>query len=137
MANDNETPGWRLQVLIVEDDADTAAALAHVVQGFGFAAHVEADAAAALAWTERHAPDVVLLDLGLPPGMNGHELARHLRQRLSEKPPLLVAVTGSTSEEDRRRSEEAGIHLHLVKPVEPEQVRSLLRRFERVIMPSC
>ena len=79
---------------------------------------------------------MILLDIGLPGGMDGHELARRLRNESPAKPPLLVAITGRGSDEDRRRSEEAGIHLHLVKPVDPGQVHALLRRFERVVMPA-
>jgi CheY-like chemotaxis protein len=124
-----------MQVLVVEDEADTAQTLAELIELFGFAAHIEREGAQALAWAEAHEPDVVLVDIGLPGGMDGHDLARRLHDRPSVKPPLLVAITGSTREEDRRRSAEAGMHLHLVKPVEPEQVHGLLRRFERVVMP--
>jgi CheY-like chemotaxis protein len=126
---------WKLRVLVVEDEPDTAETLAGLLHHFGFEVRVEADGAAALQWARAAEPDVVLLDIGLPGGMDGHELARHLREQPMSKPPLLVAITGSAREEDRRRSEEAGIHLHLVKPVEPEEVHGLLRRFERVIMP--
>lgn len=126
---------WQLKVLVVEDELDTAETLAELVQAFGFGVKIEADGARALAWAQEHQPDVVLLDIGLPGGMDGHELARQLHDHSSGKPPLLVAITGRAREEDKRRSEEAGIHMHLVKPVEPEQVHGLLRRFERVVMP--
>jgi CheY-like chemotaxis protein len=126
---------WKLRVLVVEDELDTAETLAQLLRVFGFEARLETDGPAALQWARSNQPDVVLLDIGLPGGMDGHELARQLREQAAAKPPLLVAITGSAREEDRRRSEEAGIHLHLVKPVEPEQVHALLRRFERVIMP--
>jgi two-component system OmpR family response regulator len=126
---------WQMQVLIVEDEADTATTLAELIEAFGFGARIENDGRAALAWAEANEPDVVLLDIGLPGGMDGHELARRLHELPSVKPPLLVAITGSDRDEDRRRSAEVGIHLHLVKPVEPDQVHGLLRRFERVVMP--
>ncbi len=127
---------WRLQVLVVEDETETAETLAELLDRFGFEVRIEADGAAALSWALEHHPDVILIDIGLPGGMDGHELARRLREAPMAKPPLLIAITGRTSEADRRRSEEAGIHLHLVKPVEPEQVHGLLRRFERVIKPT-
>jgi CheY-like chemotaxis protein len=75
---------------------------------------------------------VLLLDIGLP-GMSGWELARWVTEQPAEKRPLLVAITGYGREEDRRRSEEAGIDLHLVKPVDPDQLLRLLRRFYRVV----
>jgi len=73
-------------------------------------------------------PDVVLLDLALP-GMDGWEVAKRLRGRTWEKKPFLIALTGYGGEEDRRRSLEAGIDLHLVKPVEPDFLRRVLERF--------
>ncbi|OWK37346.1 Chemotaxis protein methyltransferase CheR [Fimbriiglobus ruber] len=79
---------------------------------------------------EEVSPDVVFLDLHMP-GMNGWELARRLRNRA--KPPLLVAITGADREADHQRSKEVGIHLHLVKPADPEILRRMLERFERVV----
>ena len=65
--------------------------------------------------------------------MSGWELARWVTEQLAERRPLLVAVTGYGREEDRRRSEEAGIDLHLVKPVNPDELLRLLKRFQRVV----
>ena len=77
-------------------------------------------------------PDVVLLDIGLP-GMSGWDVARWVTEQPAEKRPLLVALTGYGREEDRQRSEEAGIDLHLVKPVDPADLLRLLKRFYRVV----
>ena len=49
------------------------------------------------------------------------------------KIPLLVAVTGYGQEEHRRRSKQAGIDLHLLKPVDPEELKKLLARFKTII----
>jgi CheY-like chemotaxis protein len=68
---------------------------------------------------------VVLLDLGLP-GMSGFDVARQLRTDANGAPPLLVALTGYGQQEDRRRSREAGIDCHLVKPVDLAELRQLL-----------
>jgi CheY-like chemotaxis protein len=77
-------------------------------------------------------PDVILLDIGLP-GMSGWEIAAWVTEQPAEKRPLLVAITGYGREEDRQRSEEAGIDLHLVKPVDPAELLRLLKRFHRVV----
>jgi CheY-like chemotaxis protein len=69
------------------------------------------------------------------PGMNGYDVARHLYQQKGAKRPLLIAVSGHGEETDRQQSQEAGIDLHLVKPVDPRQLQKVLRRFERVILP--
>jgi CheY-like chemotaxis protein len=66
-----------------------------------------------------------LLDIGMP-GMDGHEVARRLREPPEFRGTLLVALTGWGQEQDRRRSKEAGFDRHLVKPVDPEALRELL-----------
>jgi two-component system OmpR family response regulator len=75
---------------------------------------------------------VVLLDIGLP-GIDGYEVARQLNAPSPGKKPVIIAITGYASEEDRRRSAEAGMHLHLTKPVDPEQLRAILERVERAV----
>src|SRR5262249_7469533 len=85
---------------------------------------------------EASPPDVVLLDIGLP-GMDGYQVARRIQEEIVPtipKAPLLIAVTGRGSEADRRCSQEAGIDLHLTKPVEPDQLLRLLERFQRIIL---
>jgi two-component system CheB/CheR fusion protein len=76
---------------------------------------------AAQAWR----PDIILLDIGLP-GMDGYEVARRLRAISHLRTCILVAVTGYGQEEDRRRSAKAGFNHHLVKPVDPQALTSLL-----------
>jgi CheY-like chemotaxis protein len=70
-------------------------------------------------------PEVVFLDLEMPK-MSGLELARQLRTGWPLQPLLLVATTGFGQEEDRRRTAEAGFDHHLVKPIDPEMLRTLL-----------
>ena len=117
-----------LRILVVEDHADTAESLALLLRGEGHEIQVAPDGLAAVGAVQFAPPDVLLLDIGLP-GMSGWEVARWVTGQPAEKRPLLVAVTGYGREEDRRRSEEAGIDLHLVKPVDPEKLLGLLRRF--------
>jgi two-component system, chemotaxis family, CheB/CheR fusion protein len=90
------------------------------------------DGPTALAKGEEYKPDVVLLDLGLP-GMTGYDVAKKITSQRPQRTPLLVAVTGYGEEEARRKSAEAGIDLHLVKPVESETLHGLLERFRRVV----
>ena len=74
---------------------------------------------------EKHRPDVILLDIGLPK-MNGHEVCRHIRRAAVGTDIVLVALTGWGQEEDRRKSREAGFDGHLVKPVDFEKLSDLL-----------
>lgn len=121
-----------LRVLVVEDDADFAGILAILLGIYGHEARVAANGPAALKEARERPPDVVLLDIGLP-RMDGYEVARRLAELGGEKRPLLIAVTGYGREADRRRSAEAGIDLHLVKPVDPVVLQKVLSRFERIL----
>ena len=78
----------------------------------------------------RPKPEVVLLDIGLP-GMSGYDVARQLSGHRPGKTPLLIALTGYGMEEDRRHSAEAGFDLHMLKPVDPEELQVVLKRFRQ------
>jgi CheY-like chemotaxis protein len=127
-----ESEGAGLRILVVEDQADTAESLALLLGREGHEVQVAPEGPAAVGAVQIAPPDVLLLDIGLP-GMSGWELARWVTGQPAEKRPLLVAVTGYGREEDRRKSEEAGIDRHLVKPVDPDLLLGLLRRFYRVV----
>jgi CheY-like chemotaxis protein len=88
------------------------------------------DGPAALTAAQEFIPNVVLLDIGLP-GMDGYEVARQLRNQSGSPQPFLVAVTGYGQAEDRQRSQAAGFDRHMVKPVDPEELKRMLsERFE-------
>ena len=74
---------------------------------------------------EQFAPDVILLDIGMP-RLNGYDACRRIREQPGGKDAVIVALTGWGQEEDKRRSQEAGFSGHLVKPVEPAALEKLL-----------
>jgi CheY-like chemotaxis protein len=119
--------------LLVEDDGDSAETFAVLLRIYGHEVEVAPDGPTALRMAADRPPDVILLDLGLPGGMDGFDVARRLQELKTDKQPLLIAVTGYARDEDRRRSTEAGIHLHLLKPVDGEALNRLLQRFQAVI----
>jgi CheY-like chemotaxis protein len=125
-------PRAGLCVLVIEDDADTAQSCAVLLGLLGHRVQVALDGPAALRMAAEAAPDVALIDIGLP-GMDGCEVARQLREQSGDRRPLLVAVTGYAQDEDRLSTRMAGIDLHLVKPVDPEALRKLLSRFEQIL----
>jgi CheY-like chemotaxis protein len=98
----------------------------------GHEVDVAPDGPTALRIAAQNPPDVALLDNGLP-GMDGCEVARRLQEKAAGRKLLLIAVTGYGHEDDLRRSREAGIHLHLLKPVDPEELRQLLASFKTII----
>jgi CheY-like chemotaxis protein len=119
-----------LDILVVEDNEDCAESTATLLRLFGHSVSIAADGTTALEVVRAGAPDVVLIDLGLP-GMNGCDLARQLRASRSRKRVFLIAVTGHGQEEDKRRCAEAGIDLHLLKPVLPAELMAVLSRFKK------
>jgi PAS domain S-box-containing protein len=114
-----------LRVLVVEDNVDAAESLAALLRLWGHNVHVVHDGLEAVYEAHRQHPEVVLLDIGLP-GLDGYQVAKRLREDAEMDGALLVAMTGYGQPDDRRRSREAGIHHHFVKPVEPFVLRTLL-----------
>ena len=108
------------RILCVDDNRDVADSAGELLRLVGFEVVVCYDGPTALAAARGFLPDVCLLDLNMP-GMDGDELAVRLREE-SGRPVLLVAVTAMGSDECRRRTEAAGFHLHLLKPVDPHDL---------------
>ena len=119
------TDSPRLRVLVVDDSADIAQSLAMSLRIDGHIVEMAHDGPAALEALRMFGPDVALLDIGLP-GMDGYELARRIRGDPQSAHLRLVALTGYGQEKDLRLSQEAGFDYHLVKPVDPEQLESIL-----------
>jgi CheY-like chemotaxis protein len=127
--NDGESATERAgaRILVVEDHADSAESMARLLELFGHQVQIARDGPQAIAAARRWRPAFVLLDLGLP-AMDGYELADRLRKEAACQDTVIIAVTGCGQPEDRRRSRAAGIELHLLKPVEPALLLSLLSR---------
>jgi CheY-like chemotaxis protein len=115
-------------VLVVDDNVDAAESLAVVLRLTGHQARTAHSGAAALQAAGAFRPEAVLLDIGLPGGLSGYELAPRLRQLPGLGGALLVALTGFGQEEDKRRAEEAGFDAHLTKPADLEALQALLAR---------
>lgn len=118
-------PGRARRVLVVEDNLDSANSLAELIELWGYETCVVNDGPAAIEAATAFQPDVVLLDIGLP-GMNGYQVARHMRSRPALKEAMIVALTGYGQEEDRRLAEQSGIDRHYTKPIELAVLQSLL-----------
>jgi signal transduction histidine kinase len=123
--SEHTTVGAR-RILVVDDNADAASSLAMLLELEGHATRVANTGSAVLATVREFAPHAVFLDIGLP-DISGYEVARRLRDSLSEHAlPRLIALTGWGSDEDRRQALAAGFDAHLVKPVEPAELRAVL-----------
>jgi CheY-like chemotaxis protein len=114
-----------MRVLIVDDNRDAAETLGVLLDSIDCRTELAFNGRSALSAMDRFRPDVVFLDLGLP-GMDGYEIARRIRARSEFNNVVLIALSGWGKEEDCRRSQEAGINHHLIKPAEFEAIRTLL-----------
>jgi CheY-like chemotaxis protein len=116
----------RLQVLIVDDDAEAASAMGELVRLLGHEPLVANDGARALELAQATPVDVALLDIEMP-GMDGHEVARRL-VLLRRQAIYIVAITGRDSEADMVRSVTAGFIEHVVKPCTMKHLSKVFRR---------
>jgi two-component system OmpR family response regulator len=121
----------QLRVLLVEDLEDCAVTTADLLRRYGHDVEIASNGSEALRKVEAYDPHVVLLDLGLP-GMDGHAVAKRIKQQASSVCPVLIALTGHATSEDRRKSAEAGIAIHLVKPADPRQLEAILKGLKEV-----
>lgn len=126
----SETPLHRFRILVVDDNHDSALSLAMVLGMMGHETRTAHDGETALATAESFNPQVVLLDIGLPK-MNGYEVAQRIRESAWGTTMFLIAVTGWGQAEDRARSAEVGLDLHMVKPVEPTALQAVLADLHR------
>jgi CheY-like chemotaxis protein len=110
---------------VVDDNRDAADSLGILLKFLGADVHIVHNGPAALEALRTYQPSVMLLDIGML-GMDGYEVARHMRQRPEGRDVTLIALTGWGQEEDQRRSREAGIDHHLVKPVDLSALQALL-----------
>jgi len=115
------------QVLVVDDNVDSAESLAEVLGMLGHVVHVEHDGPRALAAAERLRPHAIVLDIGLP-GLSGLEVAQRIRAQAWGRGMLLVALSGWGQAEDRQRSRDAGFDAHFVKPVDLDELIATLEQ---------
>jgi signal transduction histidine kinase/CheY-like chemotaxis protein len=116
----------RPRILVVDDNEDGVAMLAHMLVTRGYETRVAHDGPSALQLAAQFRPQVALLDIGLPV-MDGYELAAHLRSIPELDGLQLIALTGYGQESDHERSRAAGFHHHLVKPVGADVLEAVIQ----------
>jgi signal transduction histidine kinase/ActR/RegA family two-component response regulator len=118
----------RLRVLVVDDCMESAQSLSLLLGTWGCNVRLAYEGAEALDTVRAWPPDLVLLDLAMP-GMDGYQVATRIRQEAGERLPL-VALTGYDHHEARARAREAGFDYHMVKLVDPADMKNLIRYFQ-------
>jgi signal transduction histidine kinase/DNA-binding response OmpR family regulator len=114
------------RILVVEDNVDSAESMRMLLSLAGHQVEVAYSGLVGVETAQEFRPQVVFCDIGLPGGMDGHAVARALRQDLGFASAYLVALTGYGQESDKNRSREAGFDVHLTKPVNYEEIERLL-----------
>ena len=117
------------RVLVVDDNRDAAETLGMLLKILGAEVRVVFNGPAALEAMRTFEPAVVLLDIGMP-GMDGHEVARRIRQMPEYQHVTLIALTGWGQEGDRHNSKMAGFDHHLIKPADVGALETLLVSLE-------
>ena len=118
------------RVLVADDDEDTLLTLTTLLRDEGYEARGVQCGADVLQAVFNFAPDVVLLDIGMPQ-MSGYEVARTLRERYGSARPALIAVTGRSVSVYRQHARAAGFEYHVAKPYDPRELLSLIGRLAR------
>jgi PAS domain S-box-containing protein len=114
------------RILVIDDNSDAAEALAELLRAFGHDVQIALSGPDGLRSAAVLRPEVVFVDIAMPE-MDGYEVARQLRRQTGPKTNLL-ALSGYGSNEDRRRSLEAGFDTHLVKPIDANALANILAR---------
>jgi CheY-like chemotaxis protein/nitrogen-specific signal transduction histidine kinase len=122
------------RILVVDDNEDAGTLLGEMLRSLGHDVVVTLDGPRALEAAKHFAPEVAILDIGLPV-MDGYELAAALRNRFG--PTLrLMAVTGYGREQDRDRALRCGFDCHFVKPMSLQKVLAAIEVGGAVSAPS-
>lgn len=114
-----------LRVLVVDDNHDVADSLAMLLRCMGSEVRVAYSGAAALEAIGGFKPHAAFIDIGMP-GMDGFETAKRARKLPGGEGLVLVCISGWGRAEEMQRSRRAGFDHHLVKPVDPDVIESLL-----------
>jgi two-component system alkaline phosphatase synthesis response regulator PhoP len=122
-------------ILVVEDEPHIVEVVRDYLRQAGYRVLVASDGPAALGLVRRERPDLVVLDLMLPGGMDGLEICRRLRQDNTLADTPILMLTARTEETDRVVGLELGADDYVTKPFSPREVvarvRAVLRRAGR------
>jgi two-component system, chemotaxis family, CheB/CheR fusion protein len=113
------------RVLIADDNADAAASLASILQLQGHETCIAANGHQAVELAATYRPEIIFMDVGMPL-LDGLEATRQIRAQPWGKSMLIVALTGWGQQNDRRRTLEVGMNMHLVKPIDLKEINAVL-----------
>jgi two-component system CheB/CheR fusion protein len=119
-------PVTRKRILVVDDNQDSAESMMMLLQELGHDVHMLTEGRKVVDAALEFRPHLVLLDISLP-DVSGFDVAKALRRTPELTKICLVALTGYSQDEHRRRSREAGFDRHWIKPIHLDDLEELLR----------
>ncbi|HEX5725888.1 MAG TPA: response regulator [Longimicrobiaceae bacterium] len=126
-----------LTVLLVEDHPDNRAIYATILRHVGYEVAEAATGEEGVRLARELLPAVILMDIAMPPGIDGWEATRRIKADPATAGIPVVALTAYAMAEDRARAEEVGCDGYLAKPVEPRDVvEEVERQLARLVAPA-
>ena len=114
------------KLLVIDDDRDVADSLAMLMESFDAEVRIAYDGASGVRAVADFRPKIVFIDIRMPE-MDGYETARRIRAKLSDRAPMLVALTGLSANGDPGKGVESGFDFALAKPVSAAAIQKILR----------
>jgi phosphoserine phosphatase RsbU/P len=127
-----ETDASPVKVVVADDDALQRAYISAILKKLGYEAHEAADGRDALRMMHDLSAKVLVCDLDMP-GMNGHELARKIRQTDDDHYIHILMVTGQNQRHERERALEAGVDDFMAKPLDTASLTARIRSAGRLL----
>ncbi|ARP84043.1 hypothetical protein CAL12_26655 [Bordetella genomosp. 8] len=122
--------GQGLRVLLIDDNEDAVQSLRLLLEDAGHTVATAGNGEAGLASAKAMAPQVIVIDIGLP-DVDGFEVAAALRRSATTATSMLVALSGYTATAMMERGAKAGFDKYLSKPVDVAELEEVLRAVTR------
>jgi two-component system CheB/CheR fusion protein len=122
--------GQGLRVLMIDDNQDVLDSISLWLERSGYQVETASNGTQGILVAQSFAPDIVLLDIGLP-DMDGYQVAKKLHEQLTKKRPLIIALSGYALRMNDTCVEEAGFDHYLVKPPKLSELQNLIQVYQR------
>jgi len=116
------------KVLIIDDHATTRDLVKWALNESGFRLSEASNGEAGILAAKQNHPDLILLDIMMPGGLDGYEVCRQLRSSDTLAKVKIVLLSANDAEADRKRGQEAGANAYLVKPFKPAVLRGVVAK---------
>ncbi len=119
-------------VLVVDDDQEIRQSVMEVVRRAGCRVIEAADGPAAIVAAVAAEPDLVLLDMTMPGGMDGAQVAKELHRHFADRAMPMIVLSAGRDPADRTRALDAGCNAYLTKPCPPDRIREVVKDMLRM-----